>query len=78
MARVTVDPELCIGSAECVRILPEAFRIDLARGVSVPTDGAGTADAALLAEAVRSCPTQAITFSPQRVSGLGPEMEQDQ
>lgn len=59
--RVAVDPELCIGSAECVRIAPRAFRIAEARGVSEPTDLAGTTDAALLAEAVRSCPTGAIT-----------------
>ena len=60
-ARVRVDPDLCIGSAECVRILPDAFRIDGSLGISVPTDRARTADAALLAEAVRSCPTQAIS-----------------
>lgn len=59
-ARVRVDPELCIGSAECVRILPDSFHIDEARGVSVPRAGAARADGALLAEAVRSCPTGAI------------------
>jgi ferredoxin len=58
--RVTVDPELCIGSAECVRIVPGAFRIDKARGVSEPTDLAEAADPHGLAEAVRSCPTGAI------------------
>lgn len=60
--RVAVDPDLCIGSAECVRIAPDAFRIDEARGVSEPTDLAATADAALLAEAERSCPTRAISL----------------
>lgn len=63
MTRVTVDPELCIGTAECVRILPAAFRIDRSRGVSVPTDAAADADPARLAEAVRSCPMQAIRVS---------------
>jgi ferredoxin len=58
--RVFVDPELCIGSAECVRIVPGAFRIDPQRGVSEPTDLAETADPRLLEEAVRSCPTSAI------------------
>jgi ferredoxin len=58
--RVRVDPDLCIGSAECVRIVPGAFRIDKARGVSEPTDLAETADPARLAEAVRSCPTGAV------------------
>jgi ferredoxin len=60
-ARVSVDPEICIGSAECVRILPEAFRIDRVRGVSTTLPEAEHADRALLAEAVRSCPMQAIS-----------------
>ena len=60
--RVSVDPELCIGSAECVRIVPGAFRIDKMRGVSEPTDLAELADPERLADAVRSCPTQAITL----------------
>lgn len=60
--RVRVDPDLCIGSAECVRIVPGAFRIDEARGVSEPTDLAGTADPAGLIEAARSCPTHAISL----------------
>jgi ferredoxin len=59
--RVSVDPDLCIGSAECVRIVPGAFRIDSARDVSEPTDLAQGADPARLAEAARSCPTHAIT-----------------
>ncbi len=59
--RVTIDPELCVGSSECVRLLPDAFRIDRSRGVSVPTEAAEHADPVLLMEAVRSCPMQAIT-----------------
>jgi ferredoxin len=59
-ARVTVDPDLCIGTAECVRILPSGFQIDESRGVSVPQPAAGTAALDLLAEAVRSCPTGAV------------------
>lgn len=58
--RVTIDPDLCVGSAECVRILPGSFRIDPSRGVSVPTSAAADADPALLREAERSCPMQAI------------------
>ena len=59
-AQVTVDPDLCIGSAECVRILPDGFQIDESRGVSVPQPAARSADVGLLAEAVRSCPTGAL------------------
>ncbi len=58
--RVRVDPDRCIGSAECVRIVPGAFRIDERRGVSEPTDLAQLADPARMREAARSCPTQAI------------------
>ena len=59
-AQVTVDPDLCIGSAECVRILPSGFLIDEARGVSVPQPPAGSADLEVLADVVRSCPTGAV------------------
>lgn len=58
---MTVDPELCIGSGECVRLLPDSFRIDESRGVSTPQPGATTADRALLEEAAFNCPTRAIT-----------------
>lgn len=57
---VSVDPELCIGSGDCVRLVPTAFRIDENRGVSVPLDDAASADVALLVRAARGCPTQAI------------------
>jgi ferredoxin len=58
--QVTVDPDLCIGTAECVRILPGGFRIDESRGVSVPQPSADSADLDLLADVVRSCPTGAV------------------
>ncbi len=58
--QVTVDPDLCIGSAECVRILPSGFEIDEGRGVSVPQPPAHDADRDVLAEVVRSCPTGAV------------------
>jgi len=58
--QVTVDPDLCIGTGECVRILPSGFRIDESRGVSVPQPAARTADLDLLADVVRSCPTGAV------------------
>jgi len=60
-ARVTIDPDLCIGSGECVRVAPSAFRIDEARGVSTPLPAALTLDAETLAEVAFNCPTRAIT-----------------
>jgi len=58
--QVTVDRDLCIGSAECVRVLPDAFSIDERLGVSIPQLAARTADLGSLAEVVRNCPTGAI------------------
>lgn len=60
--RVTIDPELCIGSTECNRIAGGAFRLDEERGVSVVLPGAETTDPALLEEAAAACPTQAIVI----------------
>lgn len=61
MTRVTVDPELCVGTAECVRLAPQAFAIDEDRGISVPRSGAATTDLAVLKEAAFNCPTRAIS-----------------
>jgi ferredoxin len=60
MAEVAVDPELCIGSAECVRLAGGAFAIDEDLGVSVPQPAAATASVDLLVAAARNCPTNAI------------------
>jgi ferredoxin len=58
--QVGVDPELCIGSGDCVRLLPDTFRIDESLGVAVPLASAAAADRALLLRARRNCPTHAI------------------
>jgi ferredoxin len=57
---VTVDHELCVGSADCERLAPEAFRVDPELGMSVPQPGAPTADPERLVNAARQCPTNAI------------------
>lgn len=62
-ATVSVDPELCVGTGDCVRLAPAAFRIDEARGVSVPLPGAQRTDVDLLEEAAFNCPTRAITVT---------------
>lgn len=59
--RVTVDPELCIGTGDCVRLAPNAFQIDESRGVSVPQAGVATTDDDVLEEAAFNCPTRAIS-----------------
>ena len=61
VTKVRVDPELCIGTGDCARLAPQAFRLDESRGVSIPLDGAATTDIAVLEEAAFNCPTRAIT-----------------
>jgi ferredoxin len=57
---VTIDPELCIGSGDCVRLVPDAFELREDLGVSVPRPAATTTDVELLVRAAVGCPTQAI------------------
>lgn len=57
---VTVDPDLCIGSGDCVRLAPNAFFLDEAAGVSVALPAAADADRDLMLQAATGCPTQAI------------------
>ena len=63
--QVNVDPELCIGTGECVRLLPDAFRIVEARGVAVALEAAAAAAGPLLLQARRSCPTHAIEVNDE-------------
>ena len=63
--RVRVDPDLCIGTGDCWRLVPDAFVLDAPRGVSVPRPGAAKADRALLDEAAFNCPTRAITVEDE-------------
>ena len=59
-AAVSIDPELCIGSGDCVRALPHAFELREDLGISVPLAGAADTDVELLVRAAVACPTQAI------------------
>jgi ferredoxin len=63
--QVSVNPELCIGSGECVRLLPASFRIDESLGASVPLAGAARAERAALLRARDSCPTHAIEIADE-------------
>ncbi|MDO8483315.1 MAG: ferredoxin [Candidatus Limnocylindrales bacterium] len=57
---VSIDPDLCVGSGDCVRLLPGAFELREDLGVSVPLPGALDAEIDLLVQAAYGCPTQAI------------------
>jgi ferredoxin len=59
-ASVTVDPDYCIGSGDCVRVLPNAFQLRDDLGVTVPLPGAADTDIDLLVQVAFACPTQAI------------------
>ncbi len=59
-ASVSVDPDYCIGSGDCVRLLPDAFELREDLGISVPQAAAAETDLDLLLRAARACPTQAI------------------
>lgn len=61
--RVSVDADLCVGTGDCVRLAPAAFRIDEARGVSTLLPGVAATDADVLEEAAFNCPTRAITVT---------------
>ena len=66
VVRVKIDPELCIGTADCVRLAPQAFKLDDARGVSVPQPGVATTEVEILEDAAFNCPTHAITVEKDR------------
>ncbi|HET9456686.1 MAG TPA: ferredoxin [Candidatus Limnocylindrales bacterium] len=59
-ASVSIDPGYCIGSGDCVRLLPDAFELQEELGVSVPLPAAAETPIDLLERAARNCPTQAI------------------
>ena len=60
---VAVDPELCIGSGDCVAHAPLAFWLDDTAGVSRPRPEAPDADRDLVLAAAMACPTQAISVA---------------
>jgi ferredoxin len=70
LERVAIDPDLCIGSGECVRLAPEAFVLDEDLGVSLPLPPADRLDEERLAGIVGACPTAAIAV---RRTGAGGE-----
>ena len=63
--KVHVDPERCQGHTLCAMIAPDLFTLDDVDGHSSAIDGEVPADLeAKAAEAIRSCPEQAISVIP--------------
>jgi len=62
--KVHVDPERCQGHTLCAMIAPDMFELDDVDGHSSPVSEQVPANQeAKVAEAVRSCPEQAISIS---------------
>jgi ferredoxin len=59
--RVSVDPDTCISSGNCVRRAPGAFAFDDDE-VSVPQPGAAALPEEELVQIARSCPVGAISL----------------
>ena len=60
ISKVTVDRAVCIGSATCVVIAPDAFELDSEK-ISTVTSEALKIDEETLLRAAKSCPVQAIS-----------------
>jgi ferredoxin len=58
IARIVVDPDVCIGSAVCIEAAPGVFQLD-ERSIVVNTEGATEAE---IFEAAEGCPTGAISL----------------
>jgi ferredoxin len=64
--KVYVDPERCQGHTLCAMIAPLVFQLDDVDGHSSAIDGEIPADQQVkVAEAIRSCPEQAISVIPE-------------
>lgn len=61
--KARVDQDVCVGSAICVQIAPEAFELG-DDGKSHVVD-ASAADADRLRKAAKDCPVQAITVEEE-------------
>ncbi|MEU6800269.1 ferredoxin [Streptomyces neyagawaensis] len=59
--RVEVDRAICIGSAQCTHLAPDAFRLDTAMQ-SHPTEPETDANERIL-KAAEGCPVEAISIT---------------
>jgi len=71
ISKITVDRSVCIGSATCVVIAPDAFELD-SEGISVVKLDALKVDQETLLNAAKSCPVQAISVFDEDDSRIFP------
>ncbi len=69
--KVTVDRDVCVGSAMCTSIAPEHFRLD--DGRSRPINELIDADD-IVVDAAESCPSEAIAVHDTTGRRLAPEL----
>ena len=60
--RIAVDWDLCESNAVCMGIAPEVFRLDDDDTLTVLQQEVTPEDEALVSEAARQCPRQAISI----------------
>jgi len=58
--RIEVDPDLCVGTGECERLLGEVFSLNRSDGVARAVSPVSRDLVAELVHAIDSCPTGAI------------------
>jgi ferredoxin len=63
--RIVVDLDLCQGHAMCELEAPEHFRVPRRGKVEILAAQPSTQDRALVEEAIRACPTQALSIKEQ-------------
>ena len=59
ISKIVVDPNLCIGAAQCTTIAPDAFQLN-SEGKADVLPNWQVVDAKTLLEAAQSCPVNAI------------------
>jgi ferredoxin len=71
-AAVSIDRDLCIGTGDCARLAPLAFRVSDRDFISEVLPGAMTTDPALLQEAATACPVEAVVLAIREPAGVRP------
>ena len=60
---VTVDRDACVGTGDCARLAPDAFRVRDDLLIAEVLEGATRTDGRLLRDAAEACPMQAISLT---------------
>ena len=66
---VTIDRDACVGTGDCARLAPDAFRVRDDLLIAEVLAGAAQTDPGLLREAAGACPMQAISFTDHEGAG---------